>query len=99
MFHCFVEHEIHVTAMVSFVPVLFIYEHYLGFQASLKLPFNLYDICFFDAWSRTGQLEHLSMGVLKIIIWRPPHNVFEPGWEKKLPEKPAEVSLRRESNV
>ena len=54
VFHCFVEQKIQVTAMVSFVPVLFICEHYLGFQALWKLPCNLSDICLFDVWSRVG---------------------------------------------
>ena len=78
MFHCFVEQKIHVTAMVTFMSVLFINEHYLGFQASWKLPCNRSDICLFNTWFRAGQLEQLSMGVLEIMIWGPPHNVLEP---------------------
>ena len=76
VFHSFVEQEIHVSAMVSLMSVLFIYEHYLGFQALWKLPCNLSDICLFDAWLRAGQHEQLTIGVLSIILWRPPHNVF-----------------------
>ena len=72
-FHCFVEQRIHVTAMDSFASVLLIYEHYLGCQASWKLPCNLSDICLLDAWFRVGQLE---LGVIEIMLWKLPHNVF-----------------------
>ena len=50
VFNCFVEQEIHVTAMVSFMSALFIYGYYLGFKASSNLPRNLSDIGLFDAW-------------------------------------------------
>ena len=76
VFHCFVEQKILVTAMDSFVSVLFILEHYLGFQASCKLPCNLSDICLLDSWFRAGQLVQLSLGVIEIMLWRPPHNFF-----------------------
>ena len=83
VFHFFEEQKIHVIAMDSFVSVLFIYEHYLGFPALWKLSYNLSDICLFDAWYRKLQLEQLSMGVIEIMLW-PPHNVFGAWLKKKI---------------
>ena len=69
-------------AMDSFVSVLFIYEHYLGFQAVWKFPCNLSDICLLD----------IGKCSLNNYQWRSSKSCYggllttflEPGWENKI---------------